>query len=131
MPLKSVKGMSLVELMVTLAVVGILSSIAYPNYTKYTRKARRSEAKTTLLKAQSSFEKNYADHGTYVNAPPSLNIASTGYYSYSTSAVTQSTYTITAQAMSGQIEDKANDGTSCQTLSLTHTGDMTPVQCWN
>jgi len=58
-------GFTLVELMVVVAMVGILSSIAIPQYSKFVAKSRQSEAKINLAAAYSALKSFYVEHGTY------------------------------------------------------------------
>ena len=59
-------GFTLIELMIVVAIIGILSSIAIPNFTRFQAKAKQSEAKTNL-KAMFTAKKTYAaEHETYV-----------------------------------------------------------------
>ena len=50
--IKLQKGFTLIELMITVAIIGILASVAYPSYREYVNKSRRVQAKTTLVAAQ-------------------------------------------------------------------------------
>lgn len=62
------RGFSLIELMIVVAVLGILAAIAYPNYQEYLAKSRRSEARTALLQLSQFMERYYTNNGRYVNA---------------------------------------------------------------
>ena len=61
------KGFTLVELMVTVAVVAILASIALPAYTSFTRQANRTDATKTMQLAAQSLERCYSQRFTYLN----------------------------------------------------------------
>ncbi|WP_347358100.1 prepilin-type N-terminal cleavage/methylation domain-containing protein [Bdellovibrio sp.] len=62
---KSQSGFSLVELMVVVAIIGVLASIAVPNISKYLAKARQSEAKTNLASLYTSEKAFYAEYTAY------------------------------------------------------------------
>jgi type IV pilus assembly protein PilA len=59
------KGFSLVELMVVVAIIGILASIAIPSLQRYMAKARQSEAKTNLASLYTSEKTFFAEYNTY------------------------------------------------------------------
>ena len=64
MPIKH-QGFTLIELMIVVAVVAILSSIAYPSYTEYVRRGHRAEARAGLLQGQQWLERAATATGTY------------------------------------------------------------------
>jgi type IV pilus assembly protein PilE len=68
------RGFTLIELMVAVAIIAILSRIAYSSYIKQVIKSNRTDAESTLTQAAQSMERWYATHDTYP-----LTIASTGY----------------------------------------------------
>ena len=57
--IKLQKGFTLIELMITVAIIGILASVAYPSYREYVNKSRRVQAKTTFVAAQQWMERFY------------------------------------------------------------------------
>lgn len=63
-------GFTLIELMIVVAIVGILSAIAYPSYTEYVRRGHRAEARTGLLQAQQWLERAATAQGVYPTALP-------------------------------------------------------------
>lgn len=58
-------GFTLIELMITVAIIGILSAVAYPSYTSYVAKARRTEAQTLLLAGSQWMERFYTENYRY------------------------------------------------------------------
>ncbi len=58
-------GFTLIELMIVVAVIGILSAIAYPSYTDYIRRGRLPEAFTTLADLRARMEQYYQDNKNY------------------------------------------------------------------
>lgn len=63
--LKSIRGFTLIEMMVVVAIVGILASIAYPSYIEQIAKGKRSQAKVQLLAAQQWMERFYSENYRY------------------------------------------------------------------
>lgn len=122
------RGMTLFELMVVVAVVAILVSIAYPSYSGFIRKAHRAEAQTTLLDWANRQENWRADHTSY-NAD--FTPASTEYYSYSM-ASTATSFTLTANALNAQLKDKEK-GVPCSSMNINEAGVVGPPAkqvCW-
>lgn len=68
-------GVTLIELMMVLVIVGILTSIAYPSYLEYTRRAKRAEAKALLSDVSARMERYYFDNNAYTLAPVDLGFA--------------------------------------------------------
>ncbi len=127
-------GFSLFELMITLVILAILVAIAIPVYRNYVMRARRSDGIQALLAIQIAEEKYRLSNSTYGTLVQvwSGSTSSEGYYSLSVSAVSASTYTITASAIGNQANDTA-DGVSCATLTLTYSNGTTaksPSNCW-
>ncbi|MDO8291301.1 MAG: type IV pilin protein [Gallionella sp.] len=89
------KGFTLIELMIVVAVIGILASIAIPAYTDYVTRGKLVEASTQLSDARVKLEQYFQDNRTYVGwtCP-----AATKYFTFDcdTPARTATTYTLTA-----------------------------------
>ena len=121
-------GFSLIELMIVIAVVATLVSLAYPSYANFIRKADRAQAKTTMLDWANRQEVWRADHPTYNTG---INPANTELYTY-TMTSTATSFTLTATAIGRQASDK-EDGVSCVTMTLLQDGSVGPAgyqQCW-
>ncbi len=121
-------GFTLVELMITVAIIGLLAAIAYPAYTDSVRKGRRAQAITDLYSIQLAEEKWRANNATYgtltqVGGAATSPATGTAYYDLALTNNTATGYTLTATAKTtgGQDQDKAN-GVTCTPLTLTQNG---------
>lgn len=94
-------GFTLIEVMIVVAIIGILASVALPAYNDYVRRTKIQEATTTLAANRVRLEQFFQDNRTYVGG--TLNTAGTKYFTYAfTVAPTASLYTITATGIAGQ-----------------------------
>ena len=66
--LKTQKAFTLIELMVVVAIIGIMASIAYPNYQDSVRRSRRADAKGALLGFANAMERHFTENNTYCDA---------------------------------------------------------------
>ena len=108
--------------MITVAIIGILASIAIPGYQGSVMKSRRADAKGALLGYANTMERHFTVNNTYVGAPANTG---TDYYDITVStnpAATINTYTLNATPK----VDGPQAGDKCGTLTLTHTGVKCP-----
>ncbi|MGR8980546.1 MAG: type IV pilin protein [Gammaproteobacteria bacterium] len=146
-------GFTLLELMIVVAIVGILAAIAYPSYKEYVMKSRRSDAKAGLLAlqlAQEKFRTTCIQYATKINTTTStctgaiskaadgnhdlVNPTSSpdGYYTLSISPLPATDdeasikYTLTATAVGIQVND-----TNCKTFSIDQDGNKTSINSSN
>lgn len=131
-----VRGFTLIELIITVAIVGILAALAYPSYTSYFAKARRADARAQLANGQLWIEKFYSESYDYAqntaggasttafNAQPFSRSPRTGdgapvyNLTLTTGTSPASTYTLTATPVANG--SMTND--LCGSLTLTNTG---------
>ena len=128
------KGFTLIELMITVAIVAIIAAVALPAYNSEVRKTRRSDAMTTLSQDQTVIERCYAANFTYAVPPCTAPSATSlqGYYTIS-STITATTYALTATATGPQVAD-----TTCSTMSVnqanvqsaTNSSGTAQTGCW-
>jgi type IV pilus assembly protein PilE len=95
------KGFTLIELMIVIAIIGILASIALPSYQNYIRRARATDAVSTLADMRIRIEQFFQDNRTYVGGPCAApNGANTQFFGFSCSAgPAATTYTLQAQGI--------------------------------
>lgn len=117
--MKTQSGFTLIELMIAVAVIAILASIAYPSYTKYVQEARRTDAKAALMEAAGQMERCYTVTSDYTSAscPDDPMASEEGFYTISVSASAAS-YTLTATPDGAP----QNQDSECAEFTVTQTG---------
>lgn len=129
------QGVTLLELMVVVVIIGIIASIAYPSYTQFIIRAKRTAGSAVLLQVADRQQQFFMDNKQFATALSSLGYAADSFmvnddgstvgatdknrtYSISLSAVTATSYTVQALPQLGQ----AAHDSDCGTLTLTHAG---------
>lgn len=126
------KGFTLIEVMVTVAIVGILMSVAMPAYSDYVTRGRLSEAFTALGGAQPAAEQFWSNTRSYVGFNGvSTFPANSNYFTYALSGASASGYVVTATGigkMAGFVYTIDQNGTHATLGSPAGWG--TNPACW-
>ncbi|MEP7243211.1 MAG: type IV pilin protein [Gammaproteobacteria bacterium] len=131
---KNMQGMTLIELITVMLIVGILTAIAVPSYRAYIIRSNRTEAKVALLSTAGAFERCFTRFNKYDQAGcVTLPVPTEGgNYSISLGAApAPDTFSLKAEPQGEQAKD-----TGCKTLTLNSagargaTGTKPQAECW-
>jgi len=135
------RGMSLIELLTVLLIVGLLAALAWPSYRSQLQRSHRAQAAVALLQAQQFMERHYSLQGSYLSAAgqkPSLPAALQSVivdgqtlYAVQIEQVDAVSYQLRAEPQGAMASD------TCAALTLSHTGlkgrsgsAATVQECW-
>ena len=125
-------GFTLIELLIAVAIVGILSSVAFPAYTDFVARSNRSEGQRELLRIANLQEQFYVDVRSYSADMTKLGLSAdpfiteNGYYSID-AKLASGGFVLTAKALGSQ----ATNDSACKELSVSETGKTLPANaCW-
>jgi len=133
------RGLTLVELMVVVAVMAILATIAYPVYTSQAQKSRRADAKIALESIALAQERYFTINGEYAATLSSLQVSpdvqggasDEGYYTITLTRTGADNEQYSARANTSSGAQQSGD-TGCAQFALTHQGAKTATSagCW-
>ena len=129
------RGVTLMELMIVVVIIGILTAIAYPSYRQYVAKAKRNEAKSCLLQIATMQERFYLQNSTYtadmtaLGFPVGANfLTDSTSYVCNVTAASPAAFAATATYQKGDAE-----AGKCATFSIDGVGSKTSTpfdDCW-
>ncbi len=119
------RGFTLIELMITVAIVAVLAGIAYPSYREYVARSNRNEAQAILMEASQYMERFFAENYKYNTNTASVAVTDAALFgsrfSKSPKSGTGTNYTITLPA--------AKLGTNTYWVTATRSGTMASDKC--
>ncbi|KFA97294.1 fimbrial protein [Vibrio sp. ER1A] len=127
-------GLTLVEVAITLAILAVITGIAYPSYLQQVRKSHRMVALSDMLAIQHELERGY-DNGYHFEQIVSAGTCSicdsqTTRYRFEITAGSTVTYIIKATAQSSQQQTKDSCLDDDKSMTLNALGVTTPAACW-
>lgn len=135
-------GVTLIELMIAVAIVAILASIAYPSYQEHVRRGNRAEARAVLLESSQFLERNYTIANRYDQDSAGAAVAlpfiqspksGTARYTIAANFPDAQSFTLNATPVGSMVGD------TCGTITLSDTGQKGAAgvttgaivdQCW-
>ncbi|MCH7335854.1 prepilin-type N-terminal cleavage/methylation domain-containing protein [Acinetobacter sp. NIPH 2699] len=130
--MKKTQGFTLIELMIVVAIIGILAAIAYPSYQEHVRKTKRTDAQADMIELASRLQRYKIANFTFLKPDgTAIGLAEVGHsgilpqsgggtlYNLALSNVTAGTWTLTAISTGGQLDDGD--------IVLNHRGE----RCWD
>ena len=131
---KNLQGITLIELMIVIMIVGILAAVAYPNYLEYSARAKRNEARAALLRLAINQERFYLNNNTFTADMTQLGFSAspftteTGNYTVAVTAADASNFSATATYLLG-----GKEADRCLTFTIDGRGVKTSgpeTNCW-
>ncbi|MFY8352177.1 type IV pilin protein [Pseudoalteromonas sp. SSM20] len=120
-----IKGFTLIEVMITVTIIGILLAVALPAYGDYVKDGRRAEAQQYLMQQAGILERNYTRLGRYPNEQ-NITFKASDYYAYTYKPENDTEFSLTAAPKGAQVGDK------CGSLSINQQGVTSAAlaSCW-
>lgn len=126
--MKNNKGFTLIELMIVIAIIGILAAVGYPAYTSSVKKANRADGIDSLLALAGRMEEFYMNDDTYANATlGNIATSSDGLYTLVITSADAYTYLLTATPVQG---DPGCGNLTMDSLGQKGTSAGTVSDCW-
>ena len=130
------RGLTLIELMIVIVVLGIIVAVAYPSYRDFAARAKRNEARSALLQIATNQERFYLNNNTYTTDMTQLGFQSspftteTGSYTITVTVANANTYSARAAYLLG-----GNEAANCPTFIIDAAGSKTSpdgahADCW-
>lgn len=121
----------MLELMIVVAIIGILAAIAFPSYQNQMTESRREDAHVALLRMASEQEKFYLQNNEYADTGDEASVGGTatehGWYTIAITNGDASSFSLTATAT--ETGAQAGDA-GCTALTINQAGQKLPASCW-
>ncbi|WP_271272836.1 type IV pilin protein [Aliamphritea hakodatensis] len=129
------RAFTLIELMIAVAIVGVLAGIAYPSYLEYVAAGRRADAQGNLIALAQHMERQFTLNGTYLTASGAVPVlpyvlspqnGPVAFYALALPPgdLTANTFTIRARPANAMAGDRCGD------MTIDNLGRKTPPECW-
>ena len=125
-------GFTLVELLIVVAIIGVLMSVVVPGYQKYTLKTKRTDGQIGLMDMADKQERYYSQNNMYASDVASLfgaagdQFSPKDLYKLTVTSGDSNGFVLTATAESDQTDD-----TGCTVMTYNQAGTKTPAICWD
>jgi type IV pilus assembly protein PilE len=125
------RGFTLIELVIVVAVIGILAAIAIPSYQDYLTRSRRAEAQSYMMELALREERHRANNSSYaVHGALPGGVTNTAHYTFTIAVPDANSYTITATATVGSVQAARDASCSPLTLNQSGTKGAPTAGCW-
>jgi len=128
---RRLRGFTLIEIMITIAILAVIAAIALPAYTEQVRKARRAEAISTIMAAAQYLERCYTQTNSYTGCTAPTGMTQDGFYQITVPSIDEDSFTIRATPQSAHASDP------CGSYTLTNLGqkgnldtETGAARCW-
>lgn len=132
---RAARGVTLIELLITVLIVSILAAIAYPNYRQHVERSKRNEAKAALLQIATNQERFYLNNNTYTSEMTSLGFPVDSDYSTNSGAYTVNVTRADPRGFAAEAiwQEAGQEATKCLAFRIDGTGAKTSApepDCW-